>query len=322
MPSPVTEELGRSELDGLSTDRIAPTGAALDGPTTGATSVADYLELTKPRITMLNMITTFAAIWIATAGQPAWSLVVPALAGTALSVGSGAVLNCWAERDRDSLMARTRNRALPAGRVPPLNALMFGIILGIAGVGLLQLTTTTAAALIALTGIVYYAGIYTVILKGRTHWNTVLGSVSGAVPPLIGWAAATGGVDVKGLAVAGLVFIWQPVHFWSLAMLYAEDYRRAGIKMLPVTHGFTVTRWHILRWSIYMVVASVALYFLDLAGLIYLTAAVGLGTAMIMQAIRNLRDSGLREAGTLFHISNLYLALMYVLMIVDCGCGS
>lgn len=283
-------------------------------------TLTDYVELTKPRITILNMITTLAALWIAAAGRPGWGLALATLLGSALSVASGAVLNCWVERDRDLLMERTRDRALPAGRVPPANALIFGIVLGVAGVALLAMATTGAAAAIALGGIIFYAGIYTAWLKPTTHWNTVLGSISGSIPPLIGWTAVTGSLNLEGLAIAALVFIWQPVHFWALAMMYADDYRRAGIKMLPVTHGFAVTRRHILKWSIFLVAASLSIYFLDLAGTFYLVTALGFGAYILVQSVKNLRDTGIREATKLFHASNLYLALLFVLLIIDCGC--
>lgn len=283
--------------------------------------LADYINLTKPRITVLNMITTLAALWVATGGRPGWSLAIPALLGTALAVAGGAVLNCWVERDRDGLMHRTRNRPLPSGRVPANHALIFGIVLSVAGVGVL-LTTNMLAAVIAAAGIIFYAAIYTALLKGTTHWNTVLGSISGAVPPLIGWAAAQGSINAVGWAIAGLVFVWQPVHFWALAMLYAEDYQRAGIKMLPVTHGFTVTRHHILRWTVYLVAVSLAIYFMGLTGPYYLVGAAGMGGVLLLLAFRNLRDHGLQEAARLFHTSNIYLGMLYLLLIIDCGCKS
>lgn len=278
---------------------------------------ADYVDLTKPRITILNMITVWAALWLAAGGRPAWQLTVPALTGAALAVASGATLNCWVERDRDRLMARTRDRPLPAGRLQPNNALIFGLVLGALGVAILAWGANWAAAAVAFFGIVFYAGIYTALLKGSTHWNTVLGSIAGAVPPIIGWVAATGTINLAGLAVAGLVFAWQPVHFWALALRYAEDYRRAGIKMLPVTHGNAKTRRHILLWTLILLATSISVYVLDVAGVYYVTAAAVCGAGLLALALRNLRDSGMRTATTLFHSSNAYLALLYVLLVVD-----
>ena len=290
-------------------------------PAAGASTlravVADYLNLAKPRITLLNRITTFAALWLAARGRPGAALAAATLVGTALAVGAGAVFNCVLERDRDALMHRTQGRPLPAGRLSPAAAWRFGFILTAAGLLVLGLGTTPLATAIAAGGIVFYAGIYTVLLKTRTHWNTVLGAVAGAVPPLIGWTAVTGRLDAGALGVAAVVFAWQPVHFWALALRHAEDYRRAGIKMLPVTHGPAVTRRQILVWTLALFASSLLVHALGLAGWIYLAAAVAGGLAMLAAAVQNLRDEGTQAASRLFHASNLYLGVLYLLMILD-----
>ncbi|HEX6988982.1 MAG TPA: UbiA family prenyltransferase, partial [Bacillota bacterium] len=162
-------------------------------------------------------------------------------------------------------------------------------------------------------------GFYTAVLKTRTHWNTVLGSVAGAVPPLIGWTAATGRLDAAGLVVAAVVFAWQPVHFWALALKYTDDYRRAGIKMLPVTHGAAVTRRPILVWTVGMVAASLLVHRLGMGGPVYLAVAAAGGALMLWTAVDTLREQGTRAAWRLFHWSNLYLGVLYLLMILDGG---
>lgn len=281
--------------------------------------LADYLNLAKPRITLLNLITTFAALWLAARGRPGAGLLAATLVGTALSVGAGAVFNCWIERDRDGLMSRTRHRPLPAGRLPAAAAWRFGLLLAVAGLLVLGVWTTPLATGIAAGGIVFYAGIYTALLKTRTHWNTVLGAFAGAVPPLIGWTAVTGRLDLGALAVAGVVFAWQPVHFWALALKYTDDYRSAGIKMLPVTHGAQATRRQILVWTVLLLASSLLVYTLRLGGAVYLVAAVAGGALMLWAALQNLRDDGTQAASRLFHGSNIYLGVLYLLMIFDGG---
>ncbi|REJ32216.1 MAG: protoheme IX farnesyltransferase [Bacillota bacterium] len=216
-------------------------------------------------------------------------------------------------------MSRTSHRPLPAGRLPAQGALWFGVALGLVGVPVLWRWTTPLAAAIAAFGIVFYAGVYTALLKTRTHRNTELGAIAGAVPPLIGWTAVTGRLDLGALLVAGVVFAWQPVHFWALALKYTDDYRRAGIKMLPVTHGDRVTRRQILIWTVLMIAVSVALYPMGLGGVVYLAVAAAGGAVMLATAVQTLREEGTSAAWRLFHWSNLYLGVLYLLMIIDDG---
>ncbi|MFO7246155.1 MAG: heme o synthase [Thermaerobacter sp.] len=315
----IRPEVG-SPAAGSELGRPAAAGAALDRPARSWRDVAaDYLNLTKPRITLLNLITAFAALWLAARGRPEPATAAAAMVGTALSVASGAVLNCWVERERDGLMSRTSHRPLPAGRLPAQGALWFGVALGLVGVPVLWRWTTPLAAAIAAFGIVFYAGVYTALLKTRTHRNTELGAIAGAVPPLIGWTAVTGRLDLGALLVAGVVFAWQPVHFWALALKYTDDYRRAGIKMLPVTHGDRVTRRQILIWTVLMIAVSVALYPMGLGGVVYLAVAAAGGAVMLATAVQTLREEGTSAAWRLFHWSNLYLGVLYLLMIIDDG---
>lgn len=297
--------------------RAAGRSAGLARP--WAAVAADYWSLTKPRITVFNLVTAFTALWLATGGRPEARLVAVALAGTALSVASGCVLNNWLERDRDRLMACTRGRALPAGRVAPGSALAFGCGLGVAGVGLLAAAANPKSAFVAAFGIAYYAGVYTA-LKARTAWNTVAGGVAGSVPPLIAWAAATGGLAGPGWIVAALVFLWQPVHFWALSLSHVEDYRRAGVRMLPVTHGEPATRRSIVTWAVLLVAATLAAYGLGLAGPVYLGGAALLGAGLLGLAWTNLAAPGPAAARRLFHASNAYLALLFLLLVLDCRC--
>lgn len=295
---------------------VAGTGS--QSPSSGV-SFADLYALTKPRITYLNTITAFAALWVATGGQPTWAMLIAALFGTAFSVASGGVLNSWVERDRDRLMKRTAKRPLPAGRVDPRLALRFGIGLGVAGVTVLAALASWLSAAIALFGIVFYVVIYTAWLKGSTHWNTVLGSVAGSIPPLIGWTVGSGALTIGGLVIAGIVFLWQSPHFWALSLSYEEDYRNAGIKMLPVTHGQRVTKQHIMAYNVMFVAATAVAYALGLAGVVYLIVSMLLGGVLLVYSYRNLRAPDLAYARPVFHFSNLYLAAIFLLLIFDCG---
>ena len=339
MTDPVTKSVSRrlglhkSEAAQLSVAAVATAkpphearsaaGALATRRLVGLGTLADYWSLTKPRITLLNLLTTFAASWLASGGRASAAQVGWTLLGTALAVASGAVLNCWVERDRDRLMERTSRRPLPAGRIAPANALLFGLLLGVAGTVVLALKLNLVSAAVAAGGIVFYAGIYTALLKPRTHWNTVLGGIAGSVPPLIGWTAVTGGLDPVGLAVAGIVFLWQPVHFWALALGCRDDYARAGIKMLPVTHGPEATSRQILLYTLLLVAASVWLAWLGAAGPYYLAVALIYGAFLLLLAVQNLAAAGadLRVAWRLFHGSNAYLALLFLLLVLDCRCG-
>ncbi|HEY2954248.1 MAG TPA: heme o synthase [Candidatus Eisenbacteria bacterium] len=276
-----------------------------------------YLELTKPRISMLVVITAVPALLLAAQGLPPIPLFWGALAGTLMASGSAACFNMYFDRDLDARMERTALRPLPSGLLPPSSALGLGFVLaGLSWVTLLTFTTLLAG-LIALGSIFYYAVVYTVWLKRRTPQNIVIGGAAGSSAPLIAWAAVTGHVGVPAVLLAGIVFLWTPPHFWSLALRRREDYERAGIPMLPVTHGEPETRRQILLYTLALVPVTLALVPLGVAGWVYAAAATGLGAAFIRGALRLARDPSPSAAMRLFRFSILYLFALYAALTVD-----
>jgi heme o synthase len=276
-----------------------------------------YLELTKPRITLLVGITGVPALLLAAQGMPPLRVFWGALAGTLMASGSAACFNMYFDRDIDARMERTRRRPLPSGTLAPANALALGFALAALSWGTLVAFTNLLAAAIGATSIFYYAVIYTVWLKRRTPQNIVIGGAAGASAPLIAWAAATGHVSVAAVLLAGIVFLWTPPHFWALALERREDYARAGIPMLPVTHGEAETRRQILLYTLVLVAVTLALVPLGVAGWIYGIPAVLLGAAFVAGAWRLMRSPAPGRAMRLFGFSILYLFALYLALTAD-----
>src|SRR5690606_10419178 len=202
----------------------------------------DFWALTKPRIMALILTTGFMTILLAADGLPPFPLLLAAVLGTALASASANTLNMYFDRDIDAIMTRTRSRPLPAGRVEPAHAFVFGVVLGIASFVLLSTAVNLLSAVLAVAGILFYVLVYTLGLKRRTPQNIVIGGAAGAVPPLIGWAAVTGTVEWPAILLFAIIFLWTPPHFWALALLKNEDYVRAGVPMMPVVRGEEETR--------------------------------------------------------------------------------
>ena len=280
-----------------------------------------YLELTKPRISTLVGITAVPALLLASPGLPPLAVFWGALVGTLLASGSAACFNMYFDRDIDALMERTRLRPLPSGRLAPSSALKLGFVLAGLSWVTLVVFANLLAALIALASIFYYAVIYTVWLKRRTPQNIVIGGAAGASAPLIAWAAVAGHVSVPAVLLAGVVFLWTPPHFWALALVRREDYARAGIPMLPVTHGEAETRRQILLYTLVLVPVTLALVPLGVAGRLYGIPAALLGAAFIFGAWRLARSPSSARAMRLFGFSILYLFALYALLTVDAYVG-
>lgn len=281
------------------------------GTSVGPASWSDYVHLTKPGITISNLLTAFTGFWLAHAGsQEAFSfaLLMYTLAGTALVIMSGAALNNYWDRELDGKMSRTKNRGVASGRIPPRNALILGIGLLILGLAVLYVGTgKLAAAFTALVGHIFYVLIYTP-LKRVTSLNTVIGGVSGAVPPVIGWVAVTGQVDMGAWLLFLILFLWQPPHFLALAMLKVDDYREGGLPMLPVVRGFEETKKQILYWTMALVPASLLLVLHANLGYLYLGTATVFGLIYLYKAFKGLsaRDD-LAWAKEMFGFSLIYL---------------
>jgi protoheme IX farnesyltransferase len=275
-------------------------------------SLRDYLDLTKPRITLLVLITAFAGMWLAARGLPSPELIITTLAGIGLAASSSSTLNNYVDRELDQRMARTRHRALPAGRLRPEQALVWGIALGIASFALLATAVNWLTAFLALGTILFYVGIYTIWLKRMTPLCTAVGGTAGALPPLIGWTSVTGHFDLLPLALFAILFLWQPPHFWALALMRVDEYRAAGFPMLPVVRGEAVTKRQMALYTIALVGVSLWPYFLGAVGLLYLDVAVPLGIGYLALTVNFIaRPITAHSARQLFLYSVCYLGLLF-----------
>ena len=276
-----------------------------------------YLDLTKPRIALLVMVTALPALLMAPGGFPAPVLFWGTLAGTVMAAGSAASFNHYVDRDIDALMRRTRTRPLPSGVLPPHHALALGFLLAALSWATLVACANRLAALLAMASTVYYVVVYSIWLKRRTPQNIVIGGGAGASAPLIAWAAVSGRLEVPAVLLAAIVFFWTPPHFWALSLYRRDDYLRANLPMLPVTHGEDETRRQILLYSLVLVPVTLALAPLGLAGPLYWGPAAAMGGLFIHFALRLRRTASIPHAVRLFHFSILYLFLLFVLLTAD-----
>ncbi|MFV1999037.1 MAG: heme o synthase [Acidimicrobiia bacterium] len=277
--------------------------------------ISTFIELTKPRIIELLLVTTVPAMVVAAGGWPGTWLVLFALVGGALSAGGANVLNQVYDRDIDRIMVRTEGRPLPTDRVSPRSATVFGIALGVAGFFVLWVGTTLLAAVLSVVAFTFYLFVYTMLLKRSTTQNIVIGGAAGAVPALIGWAAVTGGLSMAAWIMFAIVFFWTPPHFWALSLKYEEDYRRAEIPMFPVVAGAAATYEQILWYSIVTVGATLLLIPVGELGWIYALVAVVFAIQMILLPIRLRR--GRARPMRYFVYTNLYLASIFLAMMID-----
>jgi protoheme IX farnesyltransferase len=284
---------------------------------TGATAIA-YFHLTKPRVIELLLVTTLPAMILAAGKMPSWSLIVEVLLGGALAAGGANTINCWIERDRDHLMRRTAHRPLPAGDIAPEGALAFGLALEVLAFALLWSTVNLLAAVLAVSAMLFYVFVYTIWLKPRSPHNIVIGGAAGAVPVLVGWAAVTGRVDTPAWILFAIVFFWTPPHFWALSLRYFDDYKAAGIPMLPVAKGVPAAVRQILVYCVIVVVITFTLPLsTGFVGPLYVAAAALLGVLFIGRAVRLARDTSPTQAIRLFTTSNTYLALLFAMIAID-----
>ncbi|HWI63992.1 MAG TPA: heme o synthase [Symbiobacteriaceae bacterium] len=279
----------------------------------------DYLALTKPRILYLLLITGFAAMWVAAGGMPDLGLTVVTLLGLGMSCGAANAINMWWDRDIDSVMHRTQKRPLPAGRLTPGQVLAFGVMTGALSFVLLAAAVNLLTAWLSLFGLLFYVVIYTMWLKRSTTQNIVIGGAAGAVPPLVGWAAVTGSLSWAAVIMFLVVFMWTPPHFWALALFRNDDYRRAGVPMLPVVKGEMHTKWQILFYSILMIPTTAALYWTGLVGKAYLWSTTALGASMVVCAVILLRERlpEKKWAVRTFIWSIFWLGLVFAAMMID-----
>jgi protoheme IX farnesyltransferase len=278
----------------------------------------DYVALTKPRIMSLLLVTGFAGMIAGARGWPGTGRAGAAMLGLALACGGASALNHVLDRDIDPLMGkRTKARPVASGRVPASRALEFGLALSAFSFVLLASAVNVLTALLALAGNLFYVVVYTRFLKRSTPQNIVIGGAAGAVPPLVGWAAATGHVGIPALLLFAIVFVWTPPHFWALALLIKDSYAAARVPMLPVVKGDRETARQIVLYSLVLVAVTMAPWAWGGAGLLYVACALALGAAFVWLAERLRRDTTPRRAMLLFHYSLLYLALLFAALALD-----
>lgn len=280
--------------------------------------VRDYLALLKPRVMSLVVFTGFAGLWVA----PGSAQMHPLLAFTALvclAVGAGAAgaFNMWYDRDIDAVMTRTRARPIPAGKIAPEAALAFAVVLNALAVITMGLAVNWPAAALLAFASVFYAGIYTVGLKRRTPQNIVIGGAAGAFPPVIGWVAVTGDVSLAALSLFTIVFLWTPPHFWALALLSNDDYRRAGVPMMPLVHGEKTTKRQMLAYAAALVPASLLPWALGVAGAGYAVCAFALSVFFVYTGWRVWIGSDPRTARQMFGFSIFYLFALFLALMID-----
>ena len=277
----------------------------------------DYVALTKPRIISLLLLTCVATMFVADPSGPALSVILWTMLGGYLAAGGAGAINHFVERERDARMERTRSRPLAAGRIDPGRGLAFGIALGALASVQLTLTVNAVAAALALAGLLGYVFVYTIWLKPLTPQNIVIGGAAGAMPPLVGWAAATGGLAWDAIYPFAIVFLWTPPHFWALSLLIKDDYERGGLPMLPVVRGEAATRRQIVAYTLVLVAFSLIPALTGFLGGIYLASAIILGIAFTTLSVALLR-ARTRSAALRLHLASLaYLALLFAAMAVD-----
>ncbi len=283
-------------------------------------SIGDFIQLMKPRVMTLVILTALAAM-IAAPGSLHPVIGLIAISAIAIGAGASGVLNMWYDADIDARMARTAARPLPRGRVTADEALSFGTVLSVGSVVTLGVTVNwVAGALLAFT-IAFYLFVYTMWLKRRTPHNIVIGGAAGAFPPMIGWACVTGDIGIESIILFLIIFMWTPPHFWALALYRCRDYERVGVPMLPVVAGLPETRRQILIYSVLLVPLAITPYFIGLAGLTYLAFSVVLGAVFLWLAVKVYRTTEGRAADAvakqLFWFSILYLYMLFAVLLVE-----
>jgi protoheme IX farnesyltransferase len=277
----------------------------------------DFYELTKPRMNFLVVCTTAVGFSMAPHHGGHWMTLLHAILGTAMTAASASVLNQLVEREYDALMPRTRNRPLPGGRISPGEALAMGVLLGVAGVAYLALMVNVLTALLGAITLASYVWVYTP-MKRVSSLNTVVGAVPGAIPPMMGWAAATGALGPEALALFGILFLWQMPHFLAIAILYKRDYAAGGFKMLPVVDpGLRLTSWMIVLYGLALLPVSLMPVGVGMAGRVYLTGATLLGLAFLSYCVSCAVSKERVDARKLFFASIIYLPVLFAIMMID-----
>ena len=276
-----------------------------------------FLALTKPRVVSLIVFVAMIGMFLAVPGLPPVAPVVFGTVGIALVAGAAAAINCLVEQKIDALMARTRRRPLPAGELSSLSTLVFASLVGGIGLFVLYRFVNPLTMWLTFATFVGYAIVYTVLLKPATPQNIVIGGASGAMPPVLGWAAVTNDVAPEALLLFLIIFVWTPPHFWSLALYRAQDYAKAGLPMLPLTHGRRYTQLMIVLYTVALVAVTLLPYAVRMSGLVYLAGALALGGLFLLYAVQLYRDYSVELARATFKYSVWYLAALFSVLLVD-----
>jgi len=284
---------------------------------TAAVSWRDYLELCKPNVVALMILTSVIGMVLATQQSVPLSILIFGNLGIALCAGSAAAVNHIVDRHVDDKMARTLNRPLAQGRITPRQAILFALITGLLGMAILLIFTNVLTAWLTLASLVGYAFIYTMFLKRATPQNIVIGGLAGAAPPLLGWTAVTGEIHHNALLLVLIIFAWTPPHFWALAVHRKDEYAKAKIPMLPVTHGERYTKINILLYTLLLIIVTTMPYLTGMFGWLYLVSSLLLGLGFLYWAIVMLRSEGGNSGMKTFQYSIVYLMVLFAVMLVD-----
>jgi protoheme IX farnesyltransferase len=279
--------------------------------------IAQYWALTKPRVTQLAVFCAVIGMFLASPGLPDWHVVVAATIGIWLLAGAAFAVNCLVEREIDSRMARTARRPMARGEITVPQTLLFSGVIGGAGMWVLYTLVNPLTMWLTFATFVGYAVIYTIILKPATPQNIVIGGLSGAMPPALGWAAVANDVPMQAWILVLIIFVWTPPHFWALALYRRDDYAKSGLPMLPVTHGMKLTQLHVLLYTVALVATTVLPFAVAMSGLIYLAAAGVLGAIFLRYSWRVYRDYSDVLARKTFAYSIIYLSLLFAALLVD-----
>ena len=287
-------------------------------PSPSKPTVADFLTLCKVKVVALIMLTAVVGMFLAVPDLPPLHLVILASIGIALASSSAAVFNHVIDQKIDNEMARTHKRPLPEGKITSKTALIFGVVIGVLGIGILAIWVNMLTAVLTLIALIGYAVFYTMYLKRATPQNIVIGGAAGAAPPLLGWTAITNSIELGALLLFLIIFIWTPPHFWALAIHRKKEYAKVNIPMLPVTHGHYFTRIQILLYTILLVVITVIPYLVGMSGLIYLVSAMLLGIGFLYYAVQMIRlPEDKRLPMKTFGYSINYLMLLFIFLLID-----
>ncbi|MCR8921468.1 heme o synthase [Dasania sp. GY-MA-18] len=282
-----------------------------------ATLIAQYVELCKPKVVLLLLLTAVVGMHLASPGLLNPIIFIAATTGIGLAACSAAIVNHVVDQNIDALMRRTQRRPMPSGAINNRQALLFSLVLAVLSMAILLYWVNALTALLTLAGLIGYAFIYTLYLKHATPQNIVIGGLSGALPPLLGWVSVSNSIDREALLLVLIIFVWTPAHFWALAIDRVEDYKRANIPMLPVTHGIEFTKSNVVFYTLALVLVSLIPYFIAMSGLLYVLAALGLGSWFLYYALELKFFAKPGSALKTFYVSIAYLFYLFIALLVD-----